>query len=211
MSNSYTHDLVDATAQLMEEYAHNIRKLVRLEHGDRITISVEYEKVNGASSQVLAIVFRDEDGDFFFNEHLVGDLNAAMEFYAMACAPVIKEAAIDEHGADRLEDVCRDFVDEMKATDSSEETDFDLRQSPSEEGLDNDTVRHSIFSDGALAEMIQCFPSGVTEEENTNHPSDDDDDEIIEVYHGGELVNIASAWGSAPTAASHPENEPEEA
>lgn len=196
LNMGYTHDLVDATAQLLQKYAHNIRKLVRLEHGDRISISVDYEKVNGEVAQVLVSVFRDEDGDFFFNEYLVGDLNGAMQFYAVACSPVIKEAALDEHGADRLEDVCRDFVEELRSSEEAEEgTDFDLRQSVSAE----DTLR----------EMIHCLPSENEEEHST--PNDDsDDDEIIEIYHGGEFVPIAGARGTTAPAASHPANEPEE-
>ena len=191
MSKSYTHDLVDATAQLLEDYAHNIRKLVRLEHGERVSLSVDYERVNGSASQVLVIVYRDEDGDFFFNEHVVGDLKGALEFYAMACAPVIKEAALDEHGADRLEDVCRDFVDELRNEEDSESS------------------RTSVSSDDALKEMLACFPSCETEGGNHTPSDDDDDDEIIENYHGGEFVSDESAQGDdAPAVASHPADEP---
>jgi hypothetical protein len=195
MSTQYTHELVDATAQLMNAYAHNIRKLVRLEHGERITLSVDYEKINGAASQVLVIVFRDENGDYFFNEHLAGDLNEALEFYAMACAPVVKEVAVDEHGADRLEDVCRDFVEEMKESENAEEN--TSSNSP-----------HGVFSDESLREMAKYFPSGPDTREQS--PTDDDD-EIIEVYHCGKLVDDGAQGDNALTAASHPAIEPEEA
>ena len=195
MSKSYTHDLVDVTAQLLEDYAHNIRKLVRLEHGERISLSMDYEKVNGAAAQVLVIVYRVEDGDFFFNEHLVGDLKAAIEFYAMACAPVVKEAAIDEHGADRLEDVCQEFVKEIDQPEESEGSDL---------------LKKSVASDDAFREMTAYFPSGSHEEESVSPRDNDDDGEIIENYHGGELVPNESAQGDdAPAVASHPANESE--
>jgi hypothetical protein len=180
------HELADVTGSLLETFAKNVHKLFALEHGDTAYLSLEYESPDGMTEDVFIVVERDVDdkGTFIFNEVPVGDLNEAMQFYALSCAQLIKQAGADEVAADDMER--EDSLELLGEFQEEEEEDKEAYQILPRDD-DEATVRATALANAyyAASGIHKPPPAEEAIEPETDDFSpreDPDEDEIMEFY-----------------------------
>jgi|GEM_PF-4160804 len=111
---SYDHEYTNATASLLEDYASNIIKLADLRWGSNISLNLEFDDL-AFPKQVMIYVYRNEKGEYLFNEVPVGDKENAIKTYALICADIAKHVAVQEVNSNLLEDY-------LKNSNSKEES-----------------------------------------------------------------------------------------
>ncbi len=108
----HTHALVGRVNSTLIDYAKNVIKLSTMCQGQSETLSLSYGEEGPYCAEIPDAEFTDisiicdlsNEGVFFFDLVKVGNLEEALDAFALACSGLVKEIGRDEAAEDKEED-----------------------------------------------------------------------------------------------------------
>lgn len=159
MKSRYSHSLADRTAIALVDFSTGVLQLSAIMPDASCNLILAYDdKPNRSTTptEVFVYVVRNNDGAYFFNGVEVGDLNQAIQIYAMMCVEIIKSVATDEGREDYFEDLNR----------SSDDDDSDNRLMRAVRD-DSSFVHREVITDDDDQEIIEHYAMETSEQAST--------------------------------------------